>query len=77
MYFGKIEMRFRCLPDSFPIQGLATTVAVIQLDLFNDRNLLNGNKLRTYRCFKISLVTEDYVKLNIRRHDMNVAYYPC
>ena len=41
-------------------------------DLFNDRNLINGNKSRTYRCFKSRLVTEDYVKLNIPRHERRI-----
>ena len=39
-------------------------------DLFNDRNLINGNKLG---CFKSILVTEDYVKLNIPRHERRIS----
>ena len=41
-------------------------------DLFNDQNLINGNKLRTYISFKSRLVTEDYVKLNIPRHERRI-----
>ena len=41
-------------------------------DLPNDPNLINGNKLRTYRCFKSRLVTEDYVKLIIPRHERRI-----
>ena len=41
-------------------------------ELFNDRNLINGNKLRTYRCFKTCFVTEDYVKLNMPRHERRI-----
>ena len=41
-------------------------------DLFNDQNLINGNKLRTYRCFKSRFITEDYVKLNIPRHELRI-----
>ena len=40
--------------------------------LFKNRNLINGNKLRTYICFKCSLVTEDYVKLNIPRQERRI-----
>ena len=40
--------------------------------LFNDRNLINCNKLRTYGCFTSRLITEDYVKLNIPRHDCRI-----
>lgn len=32
-------------------------------ELFNDRNLENGNKLRTYRQYKTTLCTSSYVKL--------------
>ena len=41
-------------------------------DLFNDQNLINGNKLRTYISFKSRLVTEDYVRLNITRHERRI-----
>ena len=44
-----------------------------KIDLFNDRNLINGNKLRAYRCFQSSLRQRLCKDKHIQ--DMNVAYY--
>ena len=43
-------------------------------DLFNDRNVINGNKLRTYKCFENRLVTEDYVKL---KGPLGMRHFQC
>ena len=40
--------------------------------LWNDKDLENGNKLRTYRTFKFELCTEKYVLLNIPLYKKNV-----
>ena len=43
-------------------------------ELFNDRNLPNGNKLRTYRMYKQELCTEAYVNVDIpRKHRRALA----
>ena len=34
-------------------------------DIFDDKALVNGNKLRTYRCFKTELKLENYVIVNV------------
>jgi len=36
-------------------------------ELFNDSNNINGNKLRTFRLFKISVETAKYVKIQLPR----------
>ena len=59
------------IQQSFSILKIAENKQWVKY-LFNDRNLVNDNKLRTYECFKSRLVTEDYVKLNIPRHERRI-----
>ena len=43
---------------------------------WNDVAQENGNKLRTYRVYKMDLITEHYVKLNMERsHRRILAKY--
>ena len=45
-------------------------------ELFNDRNLPNGNKLRTYRMYKQELCAEAYVTVDIpRKHRRTLAQF--
>jgi hypothetical protein len=39
-----------------------------QKTLWNDKNNVNGNKLRTYRQFKVNLEKEEYLDINIPRY---------
>ena len=40
--------------------------------LWNDSRNCNGNKLRTYRLFKVSLNTESYVSASLERFHLSV-----
>ena len=41
-------------------------------DLFNDKNCINGNKLRVYRLFKDRLGAEPYLKAHLTRYEQSI-----
>ncbi len=57
---------------------MLTPPTIIFNDLWNDLGLANGNKLRSYRKFKVNPCTEPYVKLiRSRQHRSNLAKLRC
>ena len=42
------------------------------IELFNDKNCINGNKVRTYWLYKKSLTTETYVNAIISRYECSI-----